>query len=333
MTTPLRWGIAGTGRIVDSVLGDLKLLPEEVHLQAIASRTLARAQEMAEEHGFTTAHGSYQALVDDPDVDAIYIATTHPRHKNIALAAIAAGKPLLVEKAFTATLAGAQEVVDAARAAGVFVMEAMWTRFQPAVQELHRVIESGELGEVRSVQGDLCAFRAYDPADRIFDLGEGGGTVLDLGVYPLSFAQDFLGNSTGLTLHGTRFENGADAELGMLLTYDEGRFATLAAALRTPGPGRMVVLGTKGWAEVPPRFHHPASLIVHPLHGESREVVPEVLGRGYGYEFLEVNRCVREGLTESPAITLGDTLEVMKLMQQVIDELGIPVQENEEPIG
>lgn len=332
MTTPLRWGIAGTGRIVESVLADLKLIPDEVHLQAIASRTQARADQMATEHGFTTAHGSYQALVDDPEVDAIYIATTHPRHKSIALAAIAAGKPLLVEKAFTATLAGAQEVIDAARAAGVFVMEAMWTRFQPAVRALHEVIDSGELGEVRSVQGDLCAFRPYDTNDRIFDLSEGGGTVLDLGVYPLSFAQDFLGDAVQMTVHGTTFENGADAELGMLISYDQARFATLAAALRTPGPGRMVVLGTKGWAEVPPRFHHPASLIVHPLGGESRELVPEVVGKGYGYEFEEVNRCLRAGLTESEFMPLDDTLEVMRLMQQVIDELGVPVAENEEPL-
>ncbi|MGA4670179.1 Gfo/Idh/MocA family protein [Propionibacteriaceae bacterium Y1923] len=333
MTTPLRWGIAGTGRIVDTVLGDLKLIPDEVHLQAIASRTQERADKLAAEHGFTTAHGSYQALVDDPDVDAIYIGTTHPRHKSIALAAIAAGKPLLVEKAFTATHAGAVEVVEAARAAGVFVMEAMWTRFQPAVKALHEVVAGGELGEIRSVQGDLCAFRAYDPDDRIFDLAEGGGTVLDLGVYPLSFAQDFLGNATGLTLHGTTFENGADAELGMLLTYDEGRFSTLAAALRTPGPGRMVVLGTKGWAEVPPRFHHPASVIIHPLGAQSREIVPEVVGRGYGYEFEEVNRCLRAGLAESEFMTLDDTLEVMKLMQQVIDQLGVPVSENDDPLG
>ena len=333
MTTPLRWGVAGTGRIVDTVLADLKLIPDDVRLQAIASRTGTRAQEMADLHGFTTAHGSYQALIDDPDVDAIYIATTHPRHKSIALAAIAAGKPLLVEKAFTATLAGSQEVVAAARAAGVFVMEAMWTRFQPAVRTLHEIIASGELGEIRSAQGDLCAFRAYDPDDRIFDLTEGGGTILDLGVYPLSFAQDFLGNSTSLTLAGTTFENGADAEVGMLLTYPDGRFATLTAALRTPGPGRMVVLGTKGWAEVPPRFHHPASVIVHPLGGESREIVPEVVGRGYGYEFQEVNRCLRAGLTESEFMTLDDTLEVMKLMQQAIDQLGVPVAENDEPIS
>lgn len=333
MTTPLRWGIAGTGRIAETVLADLKLIPHDVHLQAIASRTQARADEMAAKHGFTTAHGSYQALIDDPEVDAIYIATTHPRHKTIALAAIAGGKHLLVEKAFTATLAGAQEVVDAARAAKVFVMEAMWTRFQPAIRALHEIIATGELGEIRSVQGDLCAFRAFNPDDRIFDLSEGGGTVLDLGVYPLSFAQDFLGNATGLTLHGTTFENGADAELGMLLTYDQDRFATLAAALRTPGPGRMVVLGTQGWAEVPPRFHHPPSLVVHPLEGESREFVPEVVGKGYGYEFEEVNRCIRAGLTESEFMTLDDTLEVMRLMQQVIDELGIPITENDEPLG
>ncbi|MGA4507004.1 Gfo/Idh/MocA family protein [Propionibacteriaceae bacterium G1746] len=332
MTTPLRWGIAGTGRIVDTVLADLALIPDEVTLQAVGSRSLERATEYAAQHGIATAHGSYQALVDDPDVDALYIATTHPRHKAIALAAIAAGKPILVEKAFTATHAGAQQVVDAARTAGVFAMEAMWTRFQPAVQALHEVVASGELGEVRSVQGDLCAFRAYDVDDRLFNIAEGGGAVLDLGVYPLSFAQDFLGNAISMAVHGTHYENGADAEVGMLLTYADGRFATLAAAFRTPGPGRMVVLGTKGWAEVPPRFHHPASVLVHPLEGESRELAPTVLGRGYAAEFIEVNRCVRAGLTESPVMPLDDTLEVMRQLQQALDELGVPAADSDDPI-
>lgn len=326
---PLRWGVIGTGRIVESVVPDLALVPDEVTLQAVASRTPERAQQFAAEHGFATAHGSYRALIDDPDVDAIYIATTHPQHKAIALAAIEAGKPLLVEKAFTATLAGAQQVVDAARAAGVFVMEAMWTRFQPAVRALHEAIEAGTLGEVRSVQGDLCAFRAYDTSDRIFDVAQGGGAILDLGVYPLSFAQDILGNATGMTVHGTTFPNGADAEVGMLITYPDGRYATLAAALRTPGPGRMVVMGTQGWAELPPRFHHPATLIVHPLEGESYEVAPEVVGKGYGYEFLEVNRCLRAGLTESELMPLDDTLEVMRLMQQALDEVGSPVTDDD----
>lgn len=329
-TGPIRWGIAGTGRIVESVLPDLKLLGDEIVLQAIASRTQARADQMKQEHGFVTAHGSYGALIADPDVDAIYIATTHPQHKKIALAAIEAGKPILVEKAFTASLAGAQEVVDAARAKGVFVMEAMWTRFLPAVRALHEVVASGEIGELRSIQGDLCAFREFDPTDRLFEIATGGGALLDLGVYPLSFAQDFLGNSEKLLVHGTHYENGADAEVGMLVTYPGGRYATLVAALLTPGPGRMALMGTQGWAEVPPRFHHPTRIVVHPLGGESREIAPETMGRGYGYEFLEVNRCLREGLTESPHMTLDDTLEVMRLMQQGLDELDSPVVDDED---
>lgn len=328
-SAPIRWGVIGTGRIVDSVVGDLHLIPQEVTLQAIASRTPERAKEAADKYGFATGHGSYGDLINDPDVDAIYIANTHPQHKVVALAAIAAGKPILVEKAFTATLAGTQEVIDAARAANVFCMEAMWTRFQPAVRALHEVVDSGELGEIRSVQGDLCAFRAYDPTDRLFEISLGGGAVLDLGVYPISFAQDFLGTSTTVIAHGTHYENGADAEMGMLVTYDDGRFATLAAALRTPGPGRMVVMGTQGWAEIPPRFHHPTAALIHPLNGESREIKPEIQGRGYGYEFLEVNRCIREGLTESPIMPLDDTLEVMRQMQAALDQIGSPVVEDD----
>ena len=329
-TAPIRWGIAGTSRIAETVIGDLKLVPEEVTLQAVGSRSLERAQQFAAQHGITTAHGSYRGLVDDPEVDAIYIATTHPQHKQIALTAIEAGKPLLVEKAFTATLAGTEEVVAAARAKGFFVREAMWTRFQPVIRALHEVVESGELGDIRSIHGDLCAFRAYNTEDRIFDLAQGGGALLDLGVYPLSFAQDFLGDADQVVYHGTTFENGADAEVGMLVTYPGGRYATLAAALLTPGPGRMVVMGTKGWAEVPPRFHHPSELFVHPLEGESRTIAPDVVGRGYQYEFLEVNQCLREGRTESALMPLDDTVEVMRLMQQGLDHLRIPMREDDD---
>ena len=174
----VRWGIVGPGRIASKVVGDFPHVPG-AEAVAVASRSIDRAKVFATEHGLARAHGSYREILDDPDVDVLYIATPHPMHHATALAAIDAGKALLVEKAFTATVAGALEVVDRARSAGVFVMEAMWTRFQPAIVALRELIADGAIGDVRSVQADLGVSRPWNPDDRLFSLALGGGAVLD----------------------------------------------------------------------------------------------------------------------------------------------------------
>ena len=162
----------------------------------------------------------------DPEVDALYIATPHPQHLQLALAAIAAGKAVLVEKTFTATVAGAERLIDAARTAGVFAMEAMWTRFQPAIVEARRLVDEGAIGEVRQVQADLGVDRPYDPADRLFDPAQGGGALLDLGVYVVSFAQYFLGVPDRVEVVGSLAPTGVDAE------------ARCCSGTRTDGPHR-----------------------------------------------------------------------------------------------
>jgi predicted dehydrogenase len=188
----IRWGNVGPGRIATSVMPDFAQVPH-ARAVAVASRSTERAQAFADEHGLDRAYGSYAEMIADPGVDALYIATPHPQHHALALAAIRAGKAVLVEKSFTATVAGAQELIAAAGQAQVFAMEAMWTRFQPAIVAARELIADGAIGEVRQVQADLGVDRPYDPADRLFDLAQGGGAMLDLGVYVVSFAQHFLG--------------------------------------------------------------------------------------------------------------------------------------------
>ena len=188
----IQWGIIGPGRIASQVIKDFPYVPGAQAL-AVASRSLARAQAFANEHGLARAYGSYQEIMNDPDVDAVYISTPHPQHHAIALAAIAAGKAVLVEKTFTATVAGAEQIIAAAHRREVFAMEAMWTRFQPATVAARALVDDGAIGEVRQVQADLGVDRPYDPADRLFDPAQGGGGMLDLGVYVVSFAQYFLG--------------------------------------------------------------------------------------------------------------------------------------------
>jgi len=170
----VRWGIAGPGRIAGSVARDFPHVPD-AELAAVGSRSASRAQAFAADHGVPHAYGSYRDLVTSPEVDAIYVATPHPQHLGIALAALDAGKAVLVEKTFTATLAGARELVQRARERQLFCMEAMWTRFQPAIVAARELIADGAIGEVRGVQADLGVDRPFDPADRLFDPALGGG--------------------------------------------------------------------------------------------------------------------------------------------------------------
>jgi len=326
VTDPLRWGVIGPGRIADSVTADFPHVEGAVPV-AVATRDRGRGEAFAARHGIGRVHDSYRAIIEDPDVDVLYIATPHPMHHAVALAAIDAGKALLVEKAFTATVAGAVEVVDRARSAEVFVMEAMWTRFQPAVVALRELIADGAIGDVRSVQADLGIDRPWNPDGRLFSLALGGGAVLDLGVYPISFAQMVLGDPERVTAGGSVFETGADAEAAVLLEFGDGRTATLTCSLRGETPGSARVFGTEGWIDVLPRFHHPDTIVLHRQRAEPETITRPPAGGGYAHELIEVTECVRAGRTESAVMPLADTLVVQDVMGQVLDQLGVRHEE------
>ncbi|MCE1174526.1 MAG: Gfo/Idh/MocA family oxidoreductase [Propionibacteriales bacterium] len=316
----MRWGIAGPGKIADVVADEFALVPG-AELVAVGSRSPERARAFAERHGIAQAYGSYAELFA-ADVDAVYLATPHAQHTELALAAIAAGKALLIEKSFTTSVADTTAIIEAARTRGVFVMEAMWTRFLPAVSHLRALVASGALGEVRAVYGDLLAFRSYDPADRLFNPALGGGAVLDLGVYVISFAQQFLGEPDVVHAVGGRFGNGVESDAGILLGFAEGRYANQSIGFTAPGPGRQVVAGTKGWVEVKPRFHRATELVVQLTGAERQELVFDKVGVGYSHEIAHVGECLAAGLTESPVMPLDDTLAVQRTMARVLAALG-----------
>ncbi len=326
MSAETRWGIVGPGRIAENVVRDFPHVPG-ARVTAVGSRSLDRARDFADRHGVPTAYGSYAELVADPDVDVLYLATPHPQHHAVALQAIAAGKSLLVEKAFTATVAGSQEVVDAAREAGVFVMEAMWTRFQPAVVRLRELVADGAVGEVRSVQADLGVARDFDPADRLFARELGGGALLDLGVYVVSFAQMLLGDPDTVRATGSTFPTGVDAEAALLLGWDDGRSATLQTSLRNALPGQARVFGTEGWVDVLPRFHHPATIVLHRAGTDPEEITLPATGTGYSHEIAEVHEGVLAGRTESAVMPLRDTVAVMRVLQEAAAQLGVTFTE------
>jgi predicted dehydrogenase len=316
----VRWGIAGPGRIAATVAAEFAHVPD-AELVAVGSRSRERAEAFAERFGIPQAFGSYDDLFAS-DIDVVYLATPHGQHTDLARAAIEAGKALLVEKSFTTSVADTEAVIAAARARGVFVMEAMWTRFLPAVARLREIVGSGQLGEVRAVYGDLLAFREYDPADRLFNPALGGGAVFDLGVYVISFAQQFLGTPERVHAVGGHYPGGVEGEAGILLGWPDGRYSTQAIGFTAPGPGRQVVAGTGGWVEVKPRFHRAEVLSVNLRGQEPREVVLPRTGVGYCHELIHVGECLAAGLTESPVMPLADTLAVQQVMARVLEQLG-----------
>jgi predicted dehydrogenase len=318
----IRWGVVGPGRIAEKVVEDFAVV-DGARAVAVASRSLDRAQAFADRHGMERAHGSYAAILADPDVDVLYVATPHPQHHAVAMGALRAGKALLVEKAFTATTAGAGEVIGLARETGVFVMEAMWTRFQPAVVAVRELIADGAIGEVRSVQADLGVARDYDPVDRLFDLALGGGALLDLGVYLVSFAQMLLGTPERVVAAGSLFPSGADAEVALLLDHGDGRAATLTTSLRNALPGQARVFGTTGWIDVLPRFHHPETIVLHRAGAEPQTITRKPLGAGYAHELIEVTECLRAGRSESAVMPLADTLAVQAVLGEAAEQLGV----------
>ncbi|MGY1914733.1 Gfo/Idh/MocA family protein [Blastococcus sp. SYSU DS0973] len=322
MSEEIRWGVVGPGRIAENVVHDFAHVPG-ARVAAVASRSQERADAFASRHGVERAHGSYAAIIADPDVDVLYLATPHPQHHALALAALRAGKALLVEKSFTATTAGALEVVDLARETGVFAMEAMWTRFQPAVVAVRELIADGAIGEVRSVQADLGVAREYDPADRLFAMELGGGALLDLGVYVVSFAQMLLGTPERVVAAGSLFSSGADADAALLLDFGGGRTASLTTSLRNALPGQARVFGTTGWIDVLPRFHHPATFVLHRTGTEPETITKPPAGTGYAHELIEVTDCLRAGRTESAVMPLADTLVVQDVLGQAGEQLGV----------
>jgi predicted dehydrogenase len=206
-------------------------------------------------------------------------------------------------------------------------MEAMWTRFQPAVVALRELVADDAIGEVRSVQADLGVAAAYDPADRKFALELGGGALLDVGVYLVSFAQLLLGTPERVVATGSLFPSGVDAEAALLLDYADGRSATLTSSLKYRLPGQARVFGTTGWIDVLPRFHHPQTIVLHRDGAQPETITRPPTGGGYSHELIEVTDCLRAGRTESTVLPLADTLAVQQMLQQAADQLGVRLTE------
>ncbi len=312
------WGILGAGGIAELFARDLATGGHR--LAAVGSRDESRARAFAEKHGIPNVHTGYESLVADPDVDIVYVATPHSHHLEHAWMAIEAGKHLLVEKAFTTTGDDAQALVDAARAKGLFVMEAMWTRFLPTMVAVRERIAAGDLGEVVSVTADHSQMLDLSPGSRLIEPSLGGGALLDLGVYCVSFAHAILGPITRIQASGVVDSAGVDHRGAAILEHEGGGMSSLTFSMETLGSNRATIAGTDGVIELDPAFYiwtgfrrrHASD------QGNAAELfAPETDGRGMQFQAAEVERCIAAGLLESELMPLDETVAIMRAMDEI----------------
>ncbi|MEE1941321.1 Gfo/Idh/MocA family oxidoreductase [Streptomyces sp. TRM 70361] len=320
----IRWGILATGGIAGAFARDLATLPEGETV-AVGSRSPESARRFADAHGIPRAYGSWTELAADPDVDVVYVATPHSAHFEAARVCLEAGKAVLCEKPLTLNLAQARELVELARRRKVFLMEAMWTYCSPVVRRMLELIDDGAVGEVRSVHADFGIAAPDDPAHRLRDPRLGGGALLDLGVYPVSFAHLVLGAPSSVAAWAHLTPEGVDETTGVLLGYDSGAVATLSCSIAAASPTVAAVSGTRGRIELPHGFFAPETFLLHRAGHEPEEVrVPGARdGAGYAHEAAEVMRCLREKETESPLVPLDGTLAVMTTLDAVRERVGV----------
>lgn len=318
----IRWGVIGTGGIARSFVVDCTAAG--IEFVAVGSRTRASAEAFAAEHGIARAHSSYEDLVADEGVDAVYVATPHSRHAEDALLAIAAGKHVLVEKAFTITAAEARRVVDAARRADVAVMEAMWTRFLPQMRMIRELIAEGRIGRPRLVEATHHQALPSDPHHRLNDPALGGGAMLDLGVYPISFAVDVLGVPTTVTAAGTLSDQGVDTQVGLVLTHEGGAQSTVHFALDLRSPNTASVIGEDGRIDLDDTWYTPTTWRLRDRDGA---VVEEYDSReqlaGYAHEARAFEEMITSGTHEGGPMDPEETVAVMAVMDEARRQVGV----------
>jgi|CZKW01.1.fsa_nt_gi predicted dehydrogenase len=320
---PVRWGIIATGGIAHAFARDLALLPD-AEIAAVGSRSQASADAFTSEFGVARSYPSYADLAADPEIDAVYVATPHPGHRDAAMLAIEQGKAVLVEKPFTMNAADAQELIDTARARGTFLMEAMWTRFLPHIGRVREILAAGTLGDIVLVTAEHGQWFASDPDFRLFNPALGGGALLDLGIYPVSFASLVLGAPKRITAVSDPAFTGVDGQTSVILQYDGRAHAVLTTTLWSRTANTAVINGTEARLELAGWFYQPTTLRVISRDGSEIERYEDrQQGTGLRHEAAEVGRCLRAGLTESPLLPLDETLSIMEAMDEIRSQIGL----------
>ncbi len=316
------WGIIGPGRIAHKFAQDLNLIPN-ARLHAVASRSLDRAEAFAKQYEATYAYGSYEELVQCPDLDVVYVASPHTGHCEHTLLCLEQGISVLCEKPFALNRHEVQKMVNAAQENKVFLMEAIWTRFLPATVKALALIEEGVIGEVLSVKADFGFKANFDPQGRLFNPQLGGGALLDIGIYPCFLASLLFGAPERIKAMANLGKTGVDEEIGILLQYPEGKMAHLHASLIATTKSEAFIYGEKGTIHLHTRWHETTSMSLL-LNGERPQDFHFDLGsKGYLFEAQEVIHCLESGKTESDLLPLAFSQQLIKLLDDIRSEIGL----------
>lgn len=322
MTDRLAWGILGTGWIAGLQTSDL--IEHGFNVVAVGSRTEASATEFATKYGIPAAHDSYEELVANPDVDIIYVASPHPFHEEHALLALNAGKHVLVEKVFTMNAAQAENVVARASELGLVVLEAMWTRYLPHMVRIRELVKSGALGSIRSVIADHNQNISMDPLHRLNNPLLGGGALLDLGIYPVSFAFDILGAPTSVVAVATKTVTDVDRQTSMILSYGDEAQAVLQTTLDLRGPTRAVIVGSEGRIEIDETWYAPTTYTRFDADGNVvEEFDGSVTGRGMQFQAEEIERLVAAGELANDILSPSGSVEIMHTLDEIRRQIGL----------
>jgi predicted dehydrogenase len=322
MTTPISWGIVATGGIARQFVEDLRHAPG-AQVAAVASRANDTARAFADRHGIPRAYGTWQDLADDDGVDIVYVAGPHPAHFAATELMMSAGKAVLCEKPFTMDATEAAALIDLARERGVFLMEAMWMRTNPAIRAALALVREGAIGEVVAVRADMALVGPYPPEHRLRAPSLGGGALLDLGVYPVTLAHLFLDAPATVAAMGVLTPEGVDETTAVLMRDANGAHAQLPCSIRADMTVSATVSGTTGRIEIPRRFYKPNGFTLRREDAEPEHMDHPMTGNGLHYEAIEAMRCLRDGLTESPLVPLADTLDIMRILDDVRERIGV----------
>jgi len=322
MSNRIRWGILGTGGIANSFVKDLKATGHQV--TAVGSRTCEAAERFAAQHGIARAHASYEALVHDDQVDVVYVSTPHPFHLSNALLALEAGKHVLVEKPLTINASEARALEAVAKQKGLVALEAMWTRWLPHMVRIREILASGALGELRTLLADHTQKLPDDPAHRINALELGGGALLDLGIYPISFASQLFGKPTSIVATSIPTPTGVDRSTTVILGYNLGRTAVTHCSSGERGPNKAVIIGTEGRLEIDPTWYAATSFTLYSNTNEVTERFNHPLKtRGMEFQADELERLVNTGQLSGTILPIAESVAIMETLDEVRRQIGL----------
>ncbi len=316
MKETIQWGIIGPGHIAEKFASDLQHV-DGSELYAVASRDHGRAKDFAERYHAKMAYGSYSEIVKDKNVDIVYIATPHPAHCENTMLCLNHGKAVLCEKPFAMNLQEANKMVEASRRNRVFLMEAMWSRFNPVLSKVGEIVRSGELGKVLQLRADFGFHAPHNPESRVFNPALGGGSLLDVGIYPIFLSHFLLGTPVQIQAEAVLNEQGTDNSCGMVMRYDHGALSLLSSSVVVTTEQTAFISCENGSIEIPEHWHRAGKAIIRVSGQPDRIINTGFEGWGYQFEAMEAARCLRAGVSESEFLSLDFSLDMMKTLDTV----------------